>query len=728
MRKFSIALTLALVGTFCSAAPLTTTRAIRELDRDTAAKSLPIKLTGVVSFCVPSALGGFVLENEGTGIWVGLFSSDKSGNTTTWAQEISAAPPSPEEQNALRVILRQLKPGMKLEVTGISVPGGFAPSIAATQLRILTENEVFPEAPVLDPSRFVTGMLDCQRVVVEGVVQEVLPKANDSATHSVTQLMLAIPGLRIRCSIWAEPSWSREALIGARVRAEAVCATVFNERGETVSVFLQASSFARWSILNEAPANPFDAPTIQAGQMLPFRASGPVLTRQKLSGVFSYGQPGSFLNLDTEARSVRINTSDKMAFSPGDLIEAAGFVELREGFAEMVGASVRPVGIGKPPQIASPKLADLLASPNSSHPVNPEDYQNRLVRLSGIFQHQEQLRETHTRLYLLSGTQEFTALLPSGSLQLADLRPGSELELTGICQLDYGTEAAASLYANAKAVTLLLRSTNDMRLIHQAPWWTSQRLLMAIAVTGVVLALALIWAAQLRRLVSQRSAELAREIAGREQAQITFQATLSERQRMAADLHDGMEQTLNGLALQLQAAQRFLHDSPQRTEQHLDLSLSFLDSSRDELRRSVWDLRSEGLAGKTFAQALEDFIPQWSAGSDLQMHIETAGDPRPITDHIASNLLMLVREAVNNALKHGRATIIEIKLAFEPEQLELTLTDNGLGFDPKQAPGPSHGHFGLQGMRERMARIQGRLEIRSSLGSGTTVIVTVPHP
>ena len=252
------------------------------------------------------------------------------------------------------------------------------------------------------------------------------------------------------------------------------------------------------------------------------------------------------------------------------------------------------------------------------------------------------------------------------------------------------------------------------------------RLIIACALSLGVLALALLWAGQLRRRVAQRSAELAEEIGARRQSHIEFDATLLERRRMAADLHDGMEQTLNGLALQLQAAQRFLTSAPERTTHHLELSLSFLDSSREELRRSVWDLRSEGLAGRTLPQVLAERAPQWIEGRDVQLALLTEGPPQLVADLVASHLLMLAREAITNALKHGHATHLTLRTHFNAGHLTLRIEDDGAGFSPRTAPGPAKGHFGLQGMKERMARIGGTVQIESQPGQGATITATAP--
>jgi signal transduction histidine kinase len=709
---------------------LESTREVRVMQRAVAAENHPVRVTGVVTFCVPAALGGFVLEKDGVGIWVGLFSTDSAGRTTTWAQQNGINTPTETERQSLRVMLRQLQPGMELEVSGITVPGGYAPSIAATVMRIIAPQASLPAARPLDPNGFLTGMFDCQRVLVEGVVQERLPPQPETRSQH-TQFMVAIPGHRFRFTVWSESPWSDAEIIGARLRAEALCATRFNERGETVGVFLHASDFTSWTHLEKPPQDPFDAPVIDASQLLPFRAEGPVLTRQKLVGTVTYSAPTGFLVLETGPRAVRVNRQESSGFSPGDVVEAAGFVQLQEGFAELVGANVRRISSSTPPSPETYSLSEVLTAPLNSRAYNPDDHQYRLLTLTGLYRRQEVRPDGSVQLYCETRTgDEYTALLvqadKSARHALAALRPGSEMRLTGVSELTYSSpDKGESTQMRPLSLTLLLRGMEDVHVLKQAPWWTLQRLLVAFVGTAAVLALALLWAEQLRRRVAQRSAELAQEIAERQKAQITFDAALQERKRLAADLHDGMEQTLNGLALQLQAAQRFMGESPERTTRHLDLSLNFLDSSRDELRRSLWDLRSEGLAGRSLPQALQDFMPLWVAGHETTVRLDTSGESWPIRDQIASNLIMFLREGFNNALKHAQPTTISVRLDYTRSSLTVTLQDDGKGFDCSTVPSVADGHFGLQGMRERMARIGGTMQIDSRVGGGTTLSATV---
>jgi signal transduction histidine kinase len=704
-------------------------RAIREIPRERAALHLPVLIEGVVTFSVPGQIGGFVLEKEGTGIWVGLFSNDSTRGSAAWAEGIlRAAGGGPTDLKRfsaeLRTVFRQVRYGMKVEISGVTVPGGYAPAIAALRVRILAEDSQLPPAPPLDPVRFATGELDCQRVTVEGIVQRVDLSALESAGARLT---LGLPGQPVDLSVWRGHQQISAQCLGARVRSEAVCGTHFNERGEALGVFLQSSATSQFSVLASAPGDPFDVPDIRNGQMLPFRPDGPLLTRQKLSGAVSFCRPGSFLIVEAEGRAIRVRTRDATHYQPGDVVEAAGFVEMRGSFAELTESVIRRTGATAPALPKNLALIEALAGANTSLPNNADDHQGSLVTMLGTLDHLESFSPSQQHLHCRDDTgRSFMAVLDAALSDLDHLQDGSDLQLTGICDLEYSQSRAVRSYITPTALQLLLRDVDDIRVRRSPPFWNSQRLYVLLGSITAILTASLIWAAQMRRLVKRRSAQLAHEIATREQAALSFQTLLTERKRMATDLHDGMEQTLNGLALQIEAAQKFLDQTPAHTARHLDLSLRLLDATREEMRRSVWDLRSEGLAGKTLPQALAEHAPAWLQGSEIQLSLETEGNETlPVPDSIAGNLLLLAREAVTNALKHASPSCITLKLSLGSHNVIMSIQDDGKGFDPEAAPGPSRGHFGLQGMKERMARLQGSFTLQSS-AQGTHLSVTAP--
>jgi signal transduction histidine kinase len=271
----------------------------------------------------------------------------------------------------------------------------------------------------------------------------------------------------------------------------------------------------------------------------------------------------------------------------------------------------------------------------------------------------------------------------------------------------------------------LIPTPDDVIVIRAAPWWTPQRLWFLLGGIGTVLAVTLAWNWLLRRRVELRSAQLAEEMRARREAAVEFEATLRERQRLAADLHDTLEQGLTGIAFRVETmvVQR---TKAQDNGENLDRVRHLLSTVREDVRRSVWNLRADALDGHTLPEALQTVAARLAGQSDLIVGVETEGTPRALPDLIAGNLLLLAQEAITNALKHGEPRSILVRLAFSNETLRLTVEDDGSGFDPAQAQTPREGHFGIQGMRERVKRLGGVLTVESAPGKGACITVTVP--
>ena len=309
---------------------------------------------------------------------------------------------------------------------------------------------------------------------------------------------------------------------------------------------------------------------------------------------------------------------------------------------------------------------------------------------------------------------------------MASFEPGSEVRIDGVIRVELASGWPAQDFPRPVNFRLFVHGPEDVVIVHAAPWWTPQRLWLLLSGILALLALTLGWNWLLRRRVEQRGAQLAEEMRARREAAVEFDATLRERERLAADLHDSLEQSLTGMALQLEAAEALHGEAPARSAQHLGLTRQLLTRSREEVRRSVWNLRSQSLENRSLPDALRDTAANLAEGRALRIEVASEGHARPLPDFIAGNLLLLAREALTNAIKHGAARNIEVRIAFRAADVEVTVKDDGRGFDTGDHPGPRDGHFGLQGMRERMKRLNGVLAITSAPEQGTRLSVTVP--
>ncbi len=203
-----------------------------------------------------------------------------------------------------------------------------------------------------------------------------------------------------------------------------------------------------------------------------------------------------------------------------------------------------------------------------------------------------------------------------------------------------------------------------------------------------------------------------------------FGAVLAERNRIAREIHDNLAQDILGISVQLELVARLMPNAAEKARAHLDRARILVRNSMTEARRYVWDLRSQDLEKKDLPTALSDAARRMTGDRDVQAVVQVTGAFRPLSPSIESNLLRIGQEAINNAVKHAQAQHILIDLKFDTQSVQLSIRDDGRGFDPKTQN--TDGRFGLIGMRERVEEIGGNLSIHSENGSGTEVIVDVP--
>lgn len=201
-------------------------------------------------------------------------------------------------------------------------------------------------------------------------------------------------------------------------------------------------------------------------------------------------------------------------------------------------------------------------------------------------------------------------------------------------------------------------------------------------------------------------------------------AVLEERNRMARDIHDTLAQGFTGIVVQLEAAEDIFRENPEGASAHILRAKGLARESLAEARRSVWALRPRVLEASDLAGALKQLANELTKGTRMQVKFSAWGAARRLPPETESNLLRIGQEALTNVLKHAQASMVGIELAFDEEKVQLSILDDGQGFDT-QVKTTGRG-FGLVSMRERARAIGGELTLLSRAGGGTQVLVAVP--
>jgi signal transduction histidine kinase len=304
-------------------------------------------------------------------------------------------------------------------------------------------------------------------------------------------------------------------------------------------------------------------------------------------------------------------------------------------------------------------------------------------------------------LVLKSSTGEtaFEAALDTShdAATLDEIRAGSAVTVTGVYSYQAGPPPG---------FRLILRTPDDIVVTASAPWWTPRHtaVLVVILVFGFAAALVIV-----------------RTMTARERRE--YQAVLSERTRVARELHDTLEQGLAGISLQLEAVAGTVQSAPATAKQSLEVARQMLRYSLEETRRSVMDLRSQALESHDLPAALETLAHQMTAGTPIEAGVRIEGQRRRLDAAQEHHLLRIGLEAVTNAVKHSGATRIDLVVRFSASATVLVVADDGCGVHQDNG---DIGHFGLQGMRERANKIGAILEIESGPRGGTRLAVSVP--
>ena len=203
-------------------------------------------------------------------------------------------------------------------------------------------------------------------------------------------------------------------------------------------------------------------------------------------------------------------------------------------------------------------------------------------------------------------------------------------------------------------------------------------------------------------------------------------ATLAERNRLAGEIHDSLQQGLSGAILQLDSTLK-LGAVPGEIRSRLTVVRNMVSYTRQEVQHAVWDMESPLSEGVDLGEALRrlaGFINSCSAAIDVEVEGEPCGLPRTAKH----NLLRIAQEATTNAVRHAAAAHIHVRLVYAADAVTLSVTDDGVGFDPGTAMDGNIGHFGLRGIRSRAKKLHGQLTIQSSPGAGATIRVVLPRP
>jgi signal transduction histidine kinase len=653
---------------------LTTAEAVRQLSAAEAQRGYPVRIEGVVLYYRQGRDSGELIVRDDT---LGIF-----------------ARVSPNRPYALQ-------PGDRVELEGVSDPGKFAPMVILSRLQVRGHGPL-PVAREVSYERLLTGAEDSQWVKARGIIHSATNATADGI--ELVHVDLAVNGGRILVRLPRSEAPALKSLIGAEVTVTGACATIFNNRRQLLSVRLAVQSLAQLVVETPAPADPAALPLQAISTLHQYNSQATPGHLVKVQGIvlFSETDKSVFIRDGTQAIWVQAREARKAAV--GDQIEVVGFPASRDYSPILEDAIYRKIGSAAP----------LPPIPVVAAQARKGELGNDLVQIEARLLDAFPSPAEHI-LVLQADNVVFRASLAkqnAASFRVPPLR--SWLRLSGICVTHVDTTRWPQSFH------LLLRSPDDVQVLSQPPGWTVAQLLWALGAMAALCIAAACWVMTLRRRVRHQTEVI--------EEKIRRTAVLEERTRIARDFHDSLEQQLAAIALQIQVVRSRFESSPELARQVLQSVDLMLRHTRSEARHSVWELRSRALEEGTLGDALARVAAFARNNLPIEVEVRVSGQPRPLTGPIENNLLRIGQEAATNAVKHGQARHVQINLNYDSAAVQLSVEDDGQGFELESAPAGSSGHFGLLGMRERAEKIGGHLQVTSAPGRGARIGVIVPLP
>ena len=403
---------------------------------------------------------------------------------------------------------------------------------------------------------------------------------------------------------------------------------------------------------------------------------------------------GAAWRVQRDANDPRVSAGDIVSVGGHD-IKGIATPRFKADVVRMLGHD--PSRLPKPESVS---IAELLVDPIAD--TNAVNRFGRIVTVEGTVRDINR-RQTFMQVLLGEGDGVVQAVVPFpiASSTPKDLNLGARVRITGVHV--YTTVQDAQLQMENPSV--LAAKIGDFVIISAAPFWTPLRLWMLIGGILFFGGALVFW------------------VKSRERAKAV--AVQRERLRLSRDLHDGFQQLLAGTRFRIEAAMNLMPGDATKAREQLEKAGDALYHAQTGLRAALWSMTEES-EGPNNLSGLVKYAAGRLAHWQGVVHFEFRGEERHVPRSLSGEILMGLQEAVGNALRHGGATDVKVTFSFRRDGLVIRVRDNGCGFDPA-AVESGGGHLGLRSMRERAARLGGKLRLASEVGVGTLVVVRLPY-
>ena len=430
-----------------------------------------------------------------------------------------------------------------------------------------------------------------------------------------------------------------------------------------------------------------------------------------------YFEPGVALFLQDGEHGVEIQTKDRDPLQPGDQVEVLGFISQGDYTPLLQDGIYRKTASGAPPAPVRVTTDEALTG----------NHDCQLIKISARLIDRV-LHGSEQSLVLQESNFIFQASLKqvNGQDNFALLENGSRLEVTGVCRIEPGEWQAGDNW-RAKSFNVQLRSPNDVVLLQAPPWWTLKKVLWIAGGLGFATLAAIVWVVVLRRRVAERTRELEVQIRSKNANSPNAPIRSSRNARASPTTFTTTSApalTEVNMLTTLVKSPTTSADEKQRYLGDLAETARRMVTSLDEI---VWAVnpRNDTIASLasyfgSYAQRLLD-LASVSCGLDIAQDLPE----HPLDPKFRQELFFAFKEALTNVVRHAAATQVWLRISVHADNLNVEVSDNGHGFDPKNHHA---GDDGIANMKERLKSLGGQCDITSSTKDGTTVRFRAPLP
>jgi len=578
-----------------------------------------------------------------------------------------------------------------------------------------------PEPPiVLTADELLSGRFDQRFARIRGTVRDALPSETN---RSWLFLTLDSGGETVYAAAPTDGKSSGPA-IGSEIEMDGVCIKHDLSTRRYLGRLFKTPDLMSIRVLKAPSRDPFDAPDVMIAKTLRpteinalgrCRADGHVLAVWDGNRALLRRDDGTLVGAE-------FATDDAPSF--GDRIEAIGFAETDLYQINLSRARWRSVpGDRLMPPPCQPIAAKLLFPDAREKRSIHIEYHGHALSTRGKIRSLPGPGNDSAQIVIENDGYAIVADISAVPQVCEQLDIGSMVEIGGTCITETENWKPSVPFPQARENILVVRTSDDVRVLASPPWWTPLRLLIVICSLLILLVGTLVWNTSLRILADRRGRELSDANIARAEADMR----VFERTRLAVELHDTIAQNLTAVGMEIETARSYENGPAEERNRHLEIADRTLNSCRLDLRNCLWDLRNQALEEEDLAKAIRTTLLPHIKGIELSLRFNV---PRArLTDNTTLALLRIIRELVLNGIRHGHATHLWIAGSLENDTLLFSVRDDGIGFDPEDCPGVPQGHFGIQGIRERLRQLSGTLEIVSTPGRGTkaTVSIQTPH-